>query len=297
MDARSVAATAISGGLLTPATEVDCPSLSTEYVFDGEIYKKRVYQGFGNARCEEPLHFGPNIADWPKMLPLAEDLLLTLASVIRDPVTTTDELIPSGETSSYRSDPLKLAEFTLSRKDPGYLARAKAFNKLESRRLAFLSEGGPAAELAELFTTIHPEVKPTTEALRQWMSRTGMGSAIFAVKPGDGSAREQAASCQRVLGGRANIALEYATKRYRSNMINWGLLPFTVASEEVEDLCVDDLVYIPGIRKAVQEGAEIINAFLIRDRVRKAVTLHLEGLSENDRDILLSGSLINYYAR
>ena len=297
MDARSVAATAINGGLLTPATEVDCPAVSAEYVFDGSIYKSRVYQGFGNAKHEEPLQFGPNIADWPKMQPLAEDLLLTLASVIRDPVTTTDELIPSGEASSYRSDPLKLAEFTLSRKDPGYLARAKAFSKLESQRLTFLSEDGEAIELTELLSSLPLKMKPTPETLRQWMSQTGLGSAIFAVKPGDGSAREQAASCQKVLGGQANIAIEYATKRYRSNLINWGVLPFTIAPEEVEELAVDDLIYIPGIRKAVQEGAEKITAFLIRDGVRKPITLNLEGLSRDDRAILLSGSLINYYAQ
>ena len=297
MDARSVAATAINGGLLTPATEVDCPAVSAEYVFDGSIYKSRVYQGFGNAKHEEPLQFGPNIADWPKMQPLAEDLLLTLASVIRDPVTTTDELIPSGEASSYRSDPLKLAEFTLSRKDPGYLARAKAFSKLESQRLTFLSEDGEAIELTELLSSLPLKMKPTPETRRQWMSQTGLGSAIFAVKPGDGSAREQAASCQKVLGGQANIAIEYATKRYRSNLINWGVLPFTIAPEEVEELAVDDLIYIPGIRKAVQEGAEKITAFLIRDGVRKPITLNLEGLSRDDRAILLSGSLINYYAQ
>ena len=297
MDARSIAATAINGGLLTPATEVDCPSASAEYVFDGSIYKTRVYQGFGKARREEALQLGPNIADWPKMQPLAENLLLTLASVIRDPVTTTDELIPSGETSSYRSDPMKLAEFTLSRKDPGYVARAKAFNKRESQRLAFLSAGGEAVELTEMLASLPPEVKPTAEATREWLSRTGLGSVIFAIKPGDGSAREQAASCQKVLGGQANIAVEYATKRYRSNLINWGMLPFTIAPEEAEDLAVNDLLYVPGIRKAVQEGAEKIAAFVIRDGVRKPITLNLEGLSPDDRAILLSGCLINYYAQ
>jgi aconitate hydratase len=297
MDARSIAATAIHGGLLTQATEIDCPSVSANYVFDGGIYGGRVYRGFGNPRREELLQFGPNIANWPKMHPLAEDLLLTVASVIRDPVTTTDELIPSAEASSYRSNPLKLAEFTLSRKDPGYLARAKVFQMLESRRLGFLSEGGPAVELMEFMSSFFSEGKPTAEAFQQWMARTGLGSVIFAVKPGDGSTREQAASCQKVLGGQANIALEYATKRYRSNLINWGILPFTIKPEEAADLTVGDLIHIPGIRRAVQEGAEEIAAFLIRDKVRKPLTLRLEGLSREDREILLSGCLINYYAR
>jgi aconitate hydratase len=296
MDARSIAATAINGGILTPATEVDCPPVSAEYVFDGWIYQSRVYQGFGKARREEPLQFGPNIADWPKMEPLAEDLLLTLASVIRDPVTTTDELIPSGETSSYRSDPLKLAEFTLSRKDPGYVDRARAFNELESRRLAFLADGGLADELSELLSSLPREVNPTAEGLGEWLSRTGLGSVIFAVKPGDGSAREQAASCQKVLGGWANMAVEYATKRYRSNLINWGLLPFTVAPEEAEDLTVGDLIHIPGIRQAVQGGAEKVTAYLLRKGVRKPFTVRLEGLSRDERAVLLSGCLINYYA-
>jgi len=297
MDARSIAATAISGGLLTPATEMDCPSVLADYVFDEGIYEKRVYRGFGNAHREEPLQFGPNIADWPKMPPLAEDLLLTVASVIRDPVTTTDELIPSGETSSYRSDPLRLAEFTLSRKDPGYLARAKAFQKLESRRQSFLSEGGPAAELMELLSSLGLNEKPTAEALQQWMARTSLGSVIFVVKPGDGSAREQAASCQKVLGGQANIAHEYATKRYRSNLINWGMLPFTVESVAAADMAVGCLIYIPGIRRAVQDGVERIAAFLICNGVRTPLALKLEGLSWEDREILLAGCLINYYAR
>ena len=295
MDARSIAATAIRGGVLTPATEVDCPPVSANYVFNGGMYDKRVYRGFGNARREEPLRFGPNIADWPKMQPLTEDLLLTLASVIRDPVTTTDELIPSGETSSYRSDPVKLAEFTLSRKDPGYLPRAKTFQRLESLRLVSLAEGRPVGELAELCSTVQGGKRPRSEVLRQWLGRTGLGSAIFAVKPGDGSAREQAASCQKVLGGQANIALEYATKRYRSNLINWGMVPFTV--EAAADLAVGDWIHIPGIRPAVREGAEQIAAFVIRDGARIPLTLKMEGLSPEDRGILLAGCLINYYAR
>lgn len=296
MDARSIAATAIHGGVLTPATEVDCPPAPADDLFDGGIYDKRVYRGFGNAHPEEPLRFGPNIADWPKMQPLAEDLLLVLASVIRDPVTTTDELIPSGETSSYRSDPVKLAEFTLSRKDPGYLARAKAFQRLESLRIGCLSEGRRAEELADLFHILQGEER-TPDDFRQWLGRTGLGSAIFAVKPGDGSAREQAASCQKVLGGQANIALEYATKRYRSNLINWGMAPFTIEETAAAGLAVGDWIYIPGIRRAVRDGAEGIAAFLIRGGVRAPLNLKMEGLSPEDREILLAGCLINHYAR
>ncbi len=295
MDARSIAATAVRGGMLTPATEVECPPESEDYIFDGAIYEKRVYRGFGDALRDEPLCFGPSIADWPKMQPLAEDLLLTLASVIRDPVTTTDELIPSGETASYRSDPVKLAEFTLSRKDPGYLARARAFQRIESLRLRGRSDAKQDAELEELFSAVHGGERPAPDALRGWLDRTGLGSVIFALKPGDGSAREQAASCQKVLGGQANIAVEYATKRYRSNLVNWGMVPFTV--ESVPDLAVGDLIYLPGIRQAVREGADEISAVLIRGGVRRPLMLKMEGLSPEEREILLAGCLINYYAR
>jgi aconitate hydratase len=299
MDARSIAATAINGGLLTPATECGAPAATapSPYVFDRQVYDHRVYQGFGNAHREEPLQFGPNIADWPKMQPLPENLLLTVASVIHDPVTTTDELIPSGETSSYRSNPLKLAEFTLSRKDPGYLSRAKAFQKLEQRRRTLLAEGGPADDLIDGLSSFWTEGKPTPEEIRRFIGDTGLASVIFAVKPGDGSAREQAASCQKVLGGEANIALEYATKRYRSNLINWGMLPFTIAKEAAGDLAVDDLIFIPGIRQAILDGREKLPAFVIRGGKRKPLELILEGLSREDRDIILAGCLINYYAR
>ncbi|MBE0558898.1 MAG: hydratase, partial [Proteobacteria bacterium] len=253
MDARSIAATAINGGIVTPATEVDVPAVQAAYTFDKQVYDNRVYQGFGNAHTEEELRFGPNIADWPKMEPLPENLLLWVVSVIRDPVTTTDELIPSGETASYRSNPLKLAEFTLSRKDPGYVARAKVVQKRESRRLELLAGGGATDDLSDALSSFWTEGKPTPEEFRRFIKDTGLGSVIFAVKPGDGSAREQAASCQKVLGGQANIALEYATKRYRSNLINWGMLPFTVGKDAAENLAVDDLIFIPGIRRAVQE--------------------------------------------
>ena len=195
---------------------------------------------------DEPLHFGPNIVDWPKMEPLPENLLLKVASVIHDPVTTTDELIPSGETASYRSNPLKLAEFTLSRKDPGYVARAKAFHALEHRRLVLLTEGGPADDLLDGLSFFRSNEKPTPEEFDRFIKETGLATVICAIKPGDGSAREQAASCQKVLGGQANIAVEYATKRYRSNLINWGMLPFTVEKERMADLAVDDLHLHPG---------------------------------------------------
>ncbi len=297
MDARSIAATAMNGGILTPATEVHVPAVQASYTFDKQVYDNRVYQGFGNAHLEEDLRFGPNIADWPKMEPLAENLLLWVASVIRDPVTTTDELIPSGETASYRSNPLKLAEFTLSRKDPGYVARAKAVRKIESRRLELLAAGSVADDLSDDLSPFWTEGKPTPEEFYRFISDTGLGSVIFAVKPGDGSAREQAASCQKVLGGQANIALEYATKRYRSNLINWGMLPFTIGKEAAANLAVDDLIYIPGVRQAVQTGIEKLPAFLIRKGKRTPLELRLEGLSREDRDIILAGCLINYYAK
>ncbi|MBA4422555.1 MAG: hydratase [Syntrophus sp. (in: bacteria)] len=297
MDARSIAATALNGGLLTPATELDIPTAQMAYVFDPQVYDKRVYRGFGKPRRDDPLQFGPNIVDWPKMEPLPENLLLKVASVIHDPVTTTDELIPSGETSSYRSNPLKLAEFTLSRKDPCYLGRAKATQELERRRLLLLTEGGSTAALQDALSPFWPEGKSTPEEFRNLIRDTGLATVIFAVKPGDGSAREQAASCQKVLGGQANIAVEYATKRYRSNLINWGMLPFTVGKESAGDIAVDDLIYIPGIRPAILSGAENIPAFVIRKGERKSLELKLEGLSQEDREIILAGSLINYYAK
>ena len=297
MDARSIAATALRGGLLTPATEMDILTTRKEYVFDQQVYDKRVYRGFGRPHHDDPLQFGPNIVDWPKMGPLPENLLLKVASVIHDPVTTTDELIPSGDTASYRSNPLKLAEFTLSRKDPGYLARTKAFQELERRRLLLLTEGGPTDTLQEALSSFWTEQKPTQEEFKKQLLNTGLATVIFAVKPGDGSAREQAASCQKVLGGQANIALEYATKRYRSNLINWGMLPFTLRKESAGDIAVDDLIYIPGIRSAILSSVENIPAFVIRKGKRKPLELKLEGLSHDDREIILAGSLINYYAK
>ncbi len=298
MDARSIAATAMNGGVVTPATEVAIPGRRKTYRFDARIYDHRIYRGFGKARPEEELRFGPNIADWPKMEPLPENLLLRVVSVIRDPVTTTDELIPSGETASYRSNPLKLAEFTLARKDPGYVARAKAVQKLEAQRLAVRAAGGGGvpADFSAALAPFWTEGRPTPAEISRFVADTGLGSVIFAVKPGDGSAREQAASCQKVLGGQANIAREYATKRYRSNLINWGMLPFTVGEEGASGLAVDDLIFVPGIRRAVQEGSEKIPGFLIREGKRTPLELRLEGLSPEDRAIILAGSLINSYA-
>jgi aconitate hydratase len=299
MDARSIAATALNGGLLTPATEVDAPPLtqSATYRFDKQVYDRRVYQGYGRACLGEQLHFAPNIIDWPKIAPLPENLLLKVASVIHDPVTTTDELIPSGETSSYRSNPLKLAEYTLSRKDPGYVARAKAFQKLENRRRTLLIEGGSAGELLDDLPSSLTNGKRTMEEWQHMINETGLATVIFAVKPGDGSAREQAASCQKVLGGEANVAVEYATKRYRSNLINWGMLPFTIARESIGHLHVDDLILIEGIRKAITNGEDQIPAMLIHDGKQMPLELRLEGLTREDREIILAGCLMNYYAK
>jgi aconitate hydratase len=274
MDARSIAATALNGGILTPATEISIPEYSAAYSFNGTIYENRVYKGFENAKLEDELKFGPNITDWPAIPELKDNIVLKVVSVINDEVTTTDELIPSGETSSYRSNPLKLAEFTLSRKDPEYVAKAKAVNQINLN-----SE----------------ELKNIVEGID--IEKTLIGSVIFARRPGDGSAREQAASCQRVLGGSANIAFEYATKRYRSNLINWGMLPFTIDSSENINFYNGDYIVIEGIKDAVLEGKEEVAAKLINDYYRKEFKLQLKGLSKEERDIILSGCLINYYRK
>lgn len=295
MDARSIAATAIHGGLLTPAIEVDYVETPVSYKFDRRSYDNRIYQGFNQARSEENLQYGPGIANWPEIRPLPENLLIKLASVIHDPVTTTDELIPSGETSSYRSNPFKLAEFTLSRKDPAYVGRAKAVQQLEVQRKT-LAERGQLQELEDTFRTILAGEELRTEDIQELIKNTGLGSVIFAVKPGDGSAREQAASCQRVLGGDANIAIEYATKRYRSNVINWGMLPFTINREDVNKLMVDSYIFIPNIRRSVMEEAEKVQAFVLNEQGKTSLELKLENLSKEDRDIIQAGCLINYYA-
>ncbi|MDE6025250.1 MAG: hydratase [Lachnospiraceae bacterium] len=286
MDARSIAATAVNKGYLTAATDIDVEYTSPKYFFDKSIYDNRVYDGVGKADASVEIKFGPNIKDWPEMIPLTDNLLLKVASVINDPVTTTDELIPSGETSSYRSNPLGLAEFTLSRKDPEYVGRAKAIQAIEREREA----GNCLCKTSdEMHSTVHtikekyPEIKG---------KNLGYGSTIFAVKPGDGSAREQAASCQKVLGGWANIAKEYATKRYRSNLINWGMLPFVM--DEDYQFAVDDYVFIPGIADAIKNKTEIIKAFIVNNDMRE-ISLKLGDLTDDERDIILAGCLINYY--
>ncbi len=283
MDARSIAATARNGGVLTAADELeDCPvdTASELFAFDDSAYKSRVYMGVGKAQPETELVYGPNIADWPEQIPLPENLLLTVAAAIYDPVTTTDELIPSGETSSYRSNPLKLAEFTLSRRDPGYVGRAKEMLAVEQLRRTDPSAPAVVAALAG-----HDA------------ANTGLGTLVMALRPGDGSAREQAASCQRVLGGCANIAVEYATKRYRSNVINWGMLPFILPEAEQLNLQAGDKLFIPGIRSLLEGDGDRIEATLIQNGFETVVTLQLPDLSREQRDIILVGCLINYYAK
>ncbi len=280
MDARSIAATAANGGILTPATDLDTEYSNKPYHFDATVYKNRVYYGFGKAKPETELRFGPNITSWPEMPSLPEDLLLEVTAVIDDPVTTTDELIPSGETSSYRSNPMKLAEFTLSRKVPEYVGRAKAAAEKENARRR--------GETPDVIAVSYEKMKK----IKGGEPKVNIGSVIYANKPGDGSAREQAASCQRVLGGCANIAREYATKRYRSNLINWGMLPF-LTDENAGFFNSGDLIYIPDIRKAVEEKAEEINAYLLNSD--KRFTLKLGKLTDDERTIILDGCLINYY--
>ena len=286
MDARSIAATAVNKGYLTAATDLDVEYTSPKYFFDKTIYENRVYNGVGKADSSVEIKFGPNIKDWPEMIALTDNLLLKVASVINDPVTTTDELIPSGETSSFRSNPLGLAEFTLSRKDPMYVGRAKAVQAVEKEREAGGCLCKTNDELHDIVHTIkekYPDVKG---------KNLGYGSTIFAVKPGDGSAREQAASCQKVLGGWANIAKEYATKRYRSNLINWGMLPFVL--EEDFEFAVDDYVFVPEIRNAIINKNEIIKAYVV-NKGMKELEFKLGDLTDDERDIILSGCLINYY--
>jgi len=285
MDARSIAATAVNKGYLTAATDLDVQYTSPKYFFDREIYDNRVYNGVGKADPEVEIKFGPNIKDWPEMIGLTDNLLLKVASVINDPVTTTDELIPSGETSSYRSNPLGLAEFTLSRKDPEYVGRAKAIQQDERQR----EQGRCLCEISDELKTVLETIKQRFNVSR---NNLGYGSTIFAVKPGDGSAREQAASCQKVLGGWANIAREYATKRYRSNLINWGMLPFVIDEDYSFD--VDDFVFVPGIAAAIRDKADVIKAYIV-NKDMKEINLTLGQLTDDERDIILAGCLINYY--
>ena len=285
MDARSIAATAANGGRITPATDLDYTPVHHEYHFDDTVYKNRVYYGFGKADPSVELQMGPNITDWPKMYALSENLLVELAAVIHDPVTTTDELIPSGETSSYRSNPLRLAEFTLSRRVPEYVDRSKAVARQETAR----REGTLSEHLRQVLSQVG-------DADRLAES-TQFGSCVFANKPGDGSAREQAASCQKVLGGFANICYQFATKRYRSNCINWGILPFTLDEGTPFDYESGDCVFVPHIRQAVEQGREDIPAKVIcRDGSVHDLLLHIKGLTADEKEILLRGCLMNYYA-
>ena len=285
MDARSIAATAANGGRITPATDLDYTPVHHEYHFDDTVYKNRVYYGFGKADPSVELQMGPNITDWPKMYQLSENLLVELAAVIHDPVTTTDELIPSGETSSYRSNPLRLAEFTLSRRVPEYVDRSKAVARQETAR----REGTLSEHLRQVLSQVG-------DADRLAES-TQFGSCVFANKPGDGSAREQAASCQKVLGGFANICYQFATKRYRSNCINWGILPFTLDEGTPFDYESGDCVFVPHIRQAVEQGREDIPAKVIcRDGSVHDLLLHIKGLTADEKEIILDGCLMNYYA-
>ena len=287
MDARSIAATAANQGELTAATEFDGEFGKYKYFFDANIYANRVFDSKGVADPDHEIHFGPNIKDWPAMVALTDNLVLRCVSEIHDPVTTTDELIPSGETSSYRSNPLGLAEFTLSRKDPEYVGRAKEIQKVEKAR-----EDGQ--KLCDIFPEIHEVMQTIKKDFPEvHKTNTGFGSTIFAVKPGDGSAREQAASCQKVLGGWANIANEYATKRYRSNLINWGMLPFLIEEGELPFKNLD-YIFIPGIRAAVENKTEVIKAYTVGKDGLKEFDLRLGDLTDEERQIILKGCLINY---
>lgn len=288
MDSKSIAATAFNGGYLTSAE--DCPVMFAvpEYHFNEKIYDNIVYNGFGNAKPETELVYGPSIKDWPEMGELTDNLLLKVASVIRDEVTTTDELIPSGETASYRSNPYKISEYTLIRKDPDYVGNAKAVQVYETARRA-----GDREKAGEFYQILKAAGVDTP--VEELMKTTGIGSVLYAKRPGDGSAREYAASCQKVLGGLANICIEYATRRYRSNCVNWGILPFTYPEAEV-GLEPGEYLYLPGIRRAVAEGGQKVDAVVIgRDRSTRSMELELKDVTEAEKQVLLAGSLINFY--
>ena len=287
MDARSIAATAANKGYLTAATDLDVEFRNPKYFFDSKIYENRVFDSHGVADPSVEIHFGPNIKDWPAMSALPENLVLKVVSEIHDPVTTTDELIPSGETSSYRSNPLGLAEFTLSRKDPAYVGRAKEIQKAQKAIEAGTCPLEAVEELKLVMDAIH------TVYPEAGKGNLGVGSTIFAVKPGDGSAREQAASCQKVLGGWANIANSYATKRYRSNLINWGMLPFLIDEGELP-FANGDYLFVPGIADLVKHAASKIKAYVVKDGGLKEFTLKLGEMTEEERQIILKGCLINY---
>lgn len=281
MDARSIAATAANGGVITAATDVDYENDHNPYEFEPSIYERRVYNGYGKADASQELRYGPNIKDWPKMYAMSDNMLLELAAVIHDPVTTTDELIPSGETSSYRSNPLKLSEFALSRRVPEYVGISKRIQKEDLER----RDGHCPKKVEEILRQVGASDKDTS-----------LGSCVFANRPGDGSAREQAASCQKVLGGDANICYEYATKRYRSNCINWGIMPFTIDKDVPFDYEPGDYVFVPGIRKAVLDGKEEIMAKVVTKDGQKDLKLYFKNLTPVERQILADGCLMNYYA-
>ncbi len=279
MDARSIAATALNGGILTGADELDIEYTDYDYTYHSDIYKKRVYDGRNNPKSDEDLILGPNIADWPKLKEMPDQVLIKLASVLRDNVTTTDELIPSGETSTLRSNPYKLSRFTLSRKDPEYVARADKIAAIEN-----------SDERNKLFETLN-------QTYNVDINDCVYGSGIFANMPGDGSAREQAASCQKVLGGWANIAIEYATKRYRSNLINWGILPLLCDKNTAEHFETDAYVFLPNVKNDLINGKESTDAYLIKDDKAEKIVLGIVSMTKDERDILLSGGLINYYSK
>lgn len=281
MDARSIAATAANGGRITAATDIDYEDDYPDYTYSDSMYEHRVYYGFGHPDKTQPLRYGPNIKDWPRFFPMADDMLLELAAVIDDPVTTTDELIPSGETSSYRSNPLRLAEFALSRRVPDYVSRSKQIQQADLAR----REGHCPDRLADVMRRVGADP-----------AKTSFGSCVFANKPGDGSAREQAASCQKVLGGDANICYEYATKRYRSNCINWGLVPFTIDRSTPFPYKQGDFIYVPGIRRALLEGKDAVDAKVVTDDGTAGLRLLLQNLSQEERQVLAGGCLINHYA-
>ena len=288
MDSRSIAATAFAGGYLTSAEECPVEFEIPEYHFNGKIYENIVYNGFGKAMPETEIVYGPSIKDWPEMTALTENLLLKVASVIRDEVTTTDELIPSGETASHRSNPYKISEYTLIRKDPAYVGNAKAVQAYEMAR-----RSGDREKAAEYYAVLKAAGIQTP--VEELIETTGIGTVLYAKRPGDGSAREYAASCQKVLGGLANICIEYATKRYRSNCVNWGILPFTNPEPEI-NLAVGEYLYIPGIRRAVESGAEEVTATVIgADGSTRELKLELKGVTEAEKRVLLAGSLINSY--
>ena len=280
MDARSIAATAANGGVITAATDIDYEDTHNPYTFDDRIYKSRIYNGFGKADLSVELRYGPNIKDWPTMYPMEKNMLVELAAVIHDPVTTTDELIPSGETSSYRSNPLKLSEFALSRRVPEYVGISKRIQSQDLERRA---------------GCVPEHVSAALKAVGAFPSDTSFGSCVFANKPGDGSAREQAASCQKVLGGDANICYEYATKRYRSNCINWGIVPFTIAPDTPFNYEPGDFVFIPDLRQAILSGAEEIDAQVITKTGVAPIHLYFQNLTPAEREILAEGCLMNYY--